>query len=145
VELGRTYRDLGDYRNALDTLVAYSSTNPQAALFDEISKTYRAMGDPAQAVVSLFEGVAMDASDQVFLAAQVVDLYRQTAPESCALSGRGDSAAVNFNCPLVHDELCLAHRNVAIRYRQMHRDSDAMAVATGAVRSLGCPLAMFRQ
>jgi tetratricopeptide (TPR) repeat protein len=144
VELGRTYRDLGQYRNALDTLTAHTMADPQSVLFDEISKTYRAMGDPAQAVVSLFEGLAMGATDQVLLAAEVVDLYRQTAQGSCALTGSGDSSAVNFNCPLVHDELCLAQRNVAIRYHQMHRDPDALTIATGAVRSLGCPVEMFR-
>jgi tetratricopeptide (TPR) repeat protein len=144
LELGRTYRDLGQYRKALDTLTTYISNDPQTAFFDEMSKTYRAMGDAPQAVVSLFEGVAMGASDQQFLASEVVDLYRQTAPESCALTGSGAATAVNFNCPLVRDELCGAHRNVAIRYHQMRQDSAAIAVATSAVQSLGCPAEMFR-
>jgi hypothetical protein len=33
---------------------------------------------------------------------------------------------------------------VAIRYHQLHRDTDALNIATGAVRGLGCPVEMFR-
>jgi hypothetical protein len=144
LELGRTYRSLGQYENALNAFETDSWTNPQAEFFEEISKTYRVMGDAPQATVSLLEGITMGATDQVRLAAEVVDLYRETAPQSCALAGSGASAAIDFNCPLVHDQLCLAGRNVALLYHRMHRDSEAAATATGAVRSLGCPAELFR-
>jgi hypothetical protein len=102
------------------------------------------MGDAPQAAISLLEGITMGSSDQVRLAAEVVDLYKRTAPESCALAGGGDSAAIDFNCPLVRNQLCFAGRNVALLYRQMHRESDAVATVTSAVGSLGCPAEMFQ-
>jgi hypothetical protein len=71
-------------------------------------------------------------------------LYRETAPESCALAGQGESAAINFDCPLVRNQLCLAGRNAAVMYHRMHMDREAMATAASAVRSLGCPAEMFR-
>lgn len=144
LELGRTYRALGQYQNALAALDVCRRVDPQAEYFEEIAKTYRAMGNDPQAAVSLLEGITMGSSGSVRLAAEVVDLYRQTVPDSCALAGRGNSAALNFNCPLVHEQLCAAGRNVALLYRQMHRESDAVATATSAVRSLGCPADMFR-
>jgi len=73
-----------------------------------------------------------------------MELYRQTAPESCALTGSGAAARVNFDCPLVHNQLCTAGRNVAMRYVRLQRKDEALAIATSAVRSLGCPAEMFR-
>ena len=144
LELGRTYRSLGQYQNALQAFASDAWTEPQAEYFEEVSKTYRAMGDVSRAAISLLEGVAMGVTDQVRLAAEVVDLYRQTAPESCALAGNGAATAINFNCPLVRDQLCQASADVALLYRRMHRDNEAAATASGAVRSLGCPADMFR-
>jgi len=144
LELSRTYLSLGQFQNALDALATPRWSEPEAEAFEVKSKIYQAMGDAPQAAVSLLEGITIGASDQVRLAAEVVDVYRKMAPASCALAGAGDSAAINFNCPLVHDELCAAGRNVAVLYRQMRRESDALATAASAVRSLGCPAEMFR-
>ena len=144
LELARTYRGMGRYQDALNALSSAGWSEPQAEYYEEVSKTYKAMGDNQKAVVSLFEGITMNATNQVNLASDVVELYKQTAPESCALNGSGTGAAINFACPLVHDELCQATRNVAFLYHQMHRDNEAMATASGAVSSLGCPAGMFR-
>jgi tetratricopeptide (TPR) repeat protein len=144
LELARTYRGLGQYRNAIDALTTATWADPQAEFFEELSKIYQAEGDAPQAVVSLMEGITMGITDQVRLAGEVVDLYKQTAPQSCALAGSGAGAAINFGCPMVHEQLCLASRNVAILYHRMQRDRDAAATAAGAVSSLGCPAEMFR-
>ena len=144
LELARTYRGLGQYRNAIDALTTATWADPQAEFFEELSKIYTAEGDAPQAVVALMEGITMGVTDQVRLAAEVVDTYKQTAPASCALAGNGAGAAINFGCPMVHEQLCLASRNVAILYHRMQRDRDAAATATGAVSSLGCPAEMFR-
>jgi hypothetical protein len=144
LELGRTYRDLGQYQNALEALALDRWPDPRAEFFEEISKTYWAMGDGPQAILALFEGITMGTTDQAGMAAAVVQLYHETAPESCALAGQGASATINFDCPLVRNQLCLAGRNVALLYHRMHRDGEAQATAMGAVRSLGCPAEMFR-
>ncbi len=142
LELARTYRGLGQYQNALDALATATWADPQAEFFEELSKIYQAKGDAPQAVVALLEGITMGVTDQVRLAAEVVDLYKQTAPGTCALANAG--AAIDFNCPVVRQHLCLASRNVAILYHRMQRDNDAAATARGAVQSLGCPAEMFR-
>jgi tetratricopeptide (TPR) repeat protein len=144
LELGRTYRSLGEFPQALEALAHGYMVDSGGQLFEETAATYRAMGDPEQAAVALLSGIVMGSRDQVRLAAEVVNLYRETAPESCALNGRGSSAALNFQCPLVHSDLCSAGRNAAARYREMRRDRDAAATAASAVRSLGCPAEMFR-
>jgi tetratricopeptide (TPR) repeat protein len=140
LELGRTYRAMARYPEALEALGASNWSDPQTEFFEEISKTHLATGNKAEAVVALLEGITMGASEQSRLAAEVVELYRQNSPQSCALSG----ASINFGCPLVRDQLCLAGRNAALDYRRMHRDREAADTATGAIRSLGCSPELFR-
>jgi len=140
-ELARTYRGLGRYQDALDALNSVAWPNPPAEFFEEISKSYRAMGDSQQAAIALLEGIAMTVPDQKRLAVDVVSLYRQTAAGGCALNAGG---SVDFACPMVHGQLCLASRNAAIRYHALHRDNDAAAVAGAAIGSVGCPADMFR-
>jgi tetratricopeptide (TPR) repeat protein len=144
LELGRTYRSLGESQNALEAFARGRWIDPRAEFFEEMAATYRATGNPEQAAITLLEGVTMDVSGQVRLAAEVMDLYRQTAPQSCALTGSGSSAALNFACPLVHGQLCAAGRNAAILYRQRQQENEAAAIAASAVGSLGCPVEMFR-
>ena len=143
LELGRTYRTMGESQKALEAFARGRWIDPRAEFFHEIAATYRGMGNPEQAAVTLLQGVTMEVGGQA-LAAEVVDLYRQTAPRSCALTGSGSSAALNFECPLVRSQLCAAGRDAAVLYRQRQQESEAVATATAAVRSLGCPADMFR-
>ena len=101
------------------------------------------MGDSNQAAITLLEGVTMHADIQAKLAADVVDLYRQTAPASCALASPRQRSRIS-ECPLVRNQLCTAGRNAALLYRGMHREADAAAVASTAIGSLGCAPEMFR-
>jgi hypothetical protein len=82
----------------------------------------------------------MAVPDQRLLAAEVVEQYRKTAPGTCALSGD----QINFTCPLVQGQLCVAHRNAAAMYRELNRASDAEALVDAAKNSLGCPASLFR-
>jgi tetratricopeptide (TPR) repeat protein len=144
LELGRTYLAMGEPQKALETLEYGRSIDPRPEFFEEMAAAYQAMGDPVPAAITLLEGITIGEGRQARLAAEVVNLYRQTAPDSCALAGSGSSATIDFNCPLVHSELCTAGRNAAALYRRMLRESEAVATAASAVRSLGCPVEMFR-
>ena len=97
------------------------------------------MGQPREAAISLLEGLTMDGA-QSGLTPKLVDLYRETAPGSCALIG----AQFNASCPLVHDELCTASRNAAGLFRTMRDAASASATAQNAVGAYGCPAAMFQ-
>jgi hypothetical protein len=135
---------MGENQAALESLQYGLTINPRQALFEEMAVTWRAMGDPSRAAVALLQGLTMDAGAQARLATELVQLYRETAPRSCALEGNADSVALNLNCPLVHSELCAAGREATVLYRQMQRGADAIATASSAVHSLGCPAEMFR-
>jgi hypothetical protein len=101
------------------------------------------MGDPDRAAVSLLEGLVFDPGSSE-LAAGLAELYRQTAPASCAIRG-GGAANVNLDCPLVHGQLCEASHNVAVAYNQNGQAAKALATARTAVQGLGCPVELFQR
>jgi tetratricopeptide (TPR) repeat protein len=138
LELGRVYVDLGQPEKALEALRDGRSIDPQPAFFEELSRTYSGMRQPGDAAISLLEGLAV--SSQSALLSDLTQLYRETAPQSCALNG----TAVNWNCPLVHDQLCTASHNVVAMFTAMRDPSSAATIAQNAIRNYGCPAAMFQ-
>jgi len=143
LELGRTYLRLSDPQHALEAFQYGRTLQPDAEFFEEMSAAYRAMGDPPQAAITLMEGLGVDSAHTQF-ASELVDLYRRTEPQSCAIRNESGSVSLNLDCPLVHGQLCTASRNVALLYRQMNQEPLAAATARSAIRDLGCPLDLFR-
>jgi hypothetical protein len=116
---------------------------PDADFFQEMSAAYRAMGDPQQAAITLMEGLGVDSSHTQF-ASELVGLYRQMEPQTCAIRNVGGSVSLNLDCPLVHGQLCTASRNVALLYRQKGQEPMAASTVRSAIRDLGCPVELFR-
>jgi tetratricopeptide (TPR) repeat protein len=143
LELGRTYLRLSDPRQALEAFQYGRTLQPDADLFEEMSAAYRAMGDPQQAAITLMEALGVDPSHTQF-AAELVDLYQKTEPQTCAIRNVAGSVGLNLDCPLVHGQLCTASRNVALLYRQMNQEPMAVSTARSAIQDLGCPVELFR-
>jgi protein O-mannosyl-transferase len=137
--LGRLYVRLGEPENALAALDYGRRVKPLPDFFEDMSGVYLGQKDPHRAVTVLMEGLVCDLT-QVRLAAEVAQLYRQTAPASCALTGSG----LNLECPLVHDDLCNASRNLTRMFTEMQWREQVVNTARTAVGSLGCPAEMFR-
>jgi hypothetical protein len=143
LDLGRVYVDLGQPEKALEAFRHGRSIDPQPAFFEEISRTYSGMGQPEQAAISLLEGIAVDSS-RTGLVSQVVQLYRETASQSCAIVSAAAGVTLNVNCPLVHAQLCTAAHNVVEMFTRMRDPLSAGATTQNAVRNYGCPADMFR-
>jgi len=140
--LGQIYVRLGEPQKAVEAL-DYSRRIGPLSDFEEASELYLGLGKPEEAAVTLLEGLAMDPGSRTRLAAEAVELYRQAAPQSCAVAESGGPATLNLDCPLVHGQLCAAYRNIAAMYREMRRETQADAVKQGAIDSLGCPAQVF--
>jgi tetratricopeptide (TPR) repeat protein len=138
LDLGRVYSDLGQPEKALEAFREGRSIDPQPAFFEEISRAYNGMRQPAQAAISLLEGLAVY-SGKTALVNQLTELYRSTAPESCALNRTGAAATINLNCPLVHDQMCTASTNMVAMLTAMHDPASAGAIAQNAAQNYGCP------
>jgi tetratricopeptide (TPR) repeat protein len=143
LELGRTYLRLSEPRKALEALEFGRTLRQDPEFFEEMSAAWRALDDPQQAAISLIEGLAIDSSHTQF-ASELVDLYQQTEPQSCAVRNVGGSVSLNLDCPLVHSQLCTASRNVALLYHQKGQDPLAASTVRSAIGDLGCPAELFR-
>jgi tetratricopeptide (TPR) repeat protein len=142
LELGRTYLRVAEPRKALEALELGRALGPDPEFFDEMSAAYRALGDPQRAAITLMEGLGVDPTHTQF-ASELVDLYQQTEPQSCALRNAGGSVSLNIDCPLVHSQLCTASRNVAVLYRQRGQGAAAAGTVRSAIGDLGCPADLF--
>jgi len=141
--LGRLYEKLGQPSQALEALRQGLQGKIKPEFFEEMSASYRALGEPDQAAIALMEGVAIDPA-QPRLASEVVQLYRDIAPLSCAVTDTSGAVSLNLGCPLVRGHLCAASRNVAALYREDHRAHEAAAVARSAIASFGCRPEIFQ-
>ena len=126
--LGDAYLRLSDPRKAMEAFEYGRILHPAPEFFEDMSAAWRAMGDPRQAAIALIEGLLVDKSNGK-LASQLVELYRQTDPGSCALGDAGGLPSLNPACPLVHDQVCTAVRNVNQLYMRMGRAPMAVSEA----------------
>jgi hypothetical protein len=143
LELGRTLLRLSEPRKAL---IALAYGRPRGADPDysaEIVRAGRAMDDWHRAAILLMERMVADPNASG-LAPDLAELYRQAAPASCAVRNGAGQGTLDVTCPLVHEDVCAASRNVAVQYRQSGQTSKADATAGSAVRDLGCPAALFQ-
>ena len=129
--LGDAYFRLSDPRKAMEAFEYGRTLRPAPEFFEDMSAAWRAMGDPRQAAIVLIEGLLVDKSNGK-LAAELVELYRQTDPLSCAVLNAGGAASLNLACPLVHDQVCTAFRNVNRLYMRIGQ-------APMAASEAGCP------
>lgn len=143
LELGRTYLLLRDPRNALDALERGRNIRMTPEFFELMSAAHRMMGDSRQAAVSLIEGVTVSPGNQK-LNAELVALYREAEPQTCAVVDSGDTAIVNLECPLVREEVCMAARNVAGVYIQTGHGAEAEQTKSGAISGMGCAAELFQ-
>jgi len=128
LELGRTYLSLAQPQEALDEFqVGRHMTGRPEFYFEEISNAYRAMGNSRQEALALIGAVLLNNSDTrvspdavaaygTQLSARLVDLYRETEPQSCAVREAGGMRTIDPDCPLVKEQICAAFRSLSGEY-----------------------------
>jgi hypothetical protein len=132
-EIARTDMALHEPRKAVDALEYAVVLRPDPEFFSEMAQAWSAAAEPDRAATALMEGMALN-PEATQLGAELADLYRKTAPQSCALTPTG----INMECPLVHAQVCAATNNAAqIQDRRGHR-VEASAMRASAARDLGC-------
>jgi len=136
--LGDAYLRLSDPRKALEAFEYGRTLRAAPEFFEDMSDAWRVMGDPRQAAIVLIEGLLVDNS-YTKLASELVELYRQTDPGSCAVRDAGGALSLDPACPLVHDQVCTAFRNVKQLYMRMGQEPMAVSTGQRAVSEAGCP------
>jgi tetratricopeptide (TPR) repeat protein len=142
-ELGSIWLRLNDPQKALEAFdrSRFFSATPES--FASRAEAYATLHDQRQAVIALFEALVYDPLWTQF-APLIVDQYKNHEPQSCALRDSGSGASLDLSCPLVHDEICAAARNVQRLYLSHTQTAKAGATAASAVQGLGCPAGMFQ-
>ena len=140
-QLGLTYTKLKDFSNALAVLETARRQSASENVIREMSSAYIQMGDPHRAEVTLWEGLLANPENSRF-AGWLVELYRHADAASCALGTAGN--APDLSCPLVRDQACTASANVARRFRNAGRPSDAARFLENGTKQFGCPAGQYQ-
>jgi tetratricopeptide (TPR) repeat protein len=143
LELGRAYLRVSAPGKALEPLTYGRLVTREAVYSEELANAWRALGDRRQAAVALFEGYALDPNSRVFLT-ELSALYKQIDPAGCAVRSVGERSALDLHCPMVHDDLCAASRNVARLYREVGMTDAAADLKSTATGTSGCPADLFQ-
>jgi len=143
MELGRVYLLLHQPKDAAAIFGEGRMINTQPEFTEAISQAYRDSGDRDAAAISLIEGIVLDPNAST-LAADLVKLYRDLPPGSCAVTQSGGSFSINMECPLVRGHLCTASANVAREYAAHSRNGSAQRTVQTAITQFGCPSSIFQ-
>ena len=106
-------------------------------LLEELGRTYEALEQPRKAAQAFIEALAMD-STRSYLNQKLIDLYGKIDPQGCPVTREGGTTSLNIACPLVHDDLCGATRNVAQNFERRNQMTEAASIRRVAVADLGC-------
>ena len=139
VELGRTYIRLQAPEKAAEAFARGRAMRPDPELFQELARAWLVQGKWEEAAIALMEGIVIDPNAGA-LPGELAGIYRRQAPGTCALQGNN----INVECPMVHDQLCTASRNVAKSHRENRRVSMADETVRVAIQSLRCNPQMFQ-
>jgi tetratricopeptide (TPR) repeat protein len=137
LEMGRTYSRLSEKPQALAAFERGHTIESDPDLLEELAAAYSTSGDPRKAAAALVEALAMD-SDRVQLTPKLVDLYMKIDPGGCAVNREESTPSLNLDCPLVHNDICAASRNVAVSYLRTGQYSESAAIRRTAIEELGC-------
>ena len=137
LEMGRTYLRLADSPHALAAFERGRTLESTPDLLEELASLYRAGGDLHKAALALMESLAANAN-QPEVASMLVNLYEQIDPQGCAVSRQGGAPSLNPDCPLVHNDICAATRNLVGNYLRRGQQFEADSVRSLAEQDLGC-------
>ncbi len=135
--LGRTYLRLGDKLHAVAALERGHTLESSPELLEELANLYVSNGEPRKAAAALVEALAMDPK-RSDLISRLVELYGQIDPTGCAVSRDAGGVSLNQDCPLVHNDICSASRNVIGNYLRRGQQFEADSIRRVAEKELGC-------
>jgi tetratricopeptide (TPR) repeat protein len=142
LELGRTYTRLEDSQHALEAFERGRLLAPDPDVLEELASAYSAAGHPHEAAIALVEALSVD-PNRTQLTSKLVEVYGKIDPTGCAISHQGGQPSLDLACPLVHNDLCAASRNVAGSLLRRGQKSEAAAIRQVAVEQLGCDASLL--
>ena len=137
LQMGLAYARLADAQHALAAFERGRALDPNPDLLEQLADAYLAAGDRRKAAGTLVEALAEDPGRST-LTAKLMELYSEIDPRGCAVSREGDRPSINWNCPMVHADICTASRNMMAGYARTWRDFEAAETRRTAMEDFGC-------
>jgi protein O-mannosyl-transferase len=139
-ELGITYLRLRQFPSALQALEFGRRLASDPDLLEALAAMYGEAGDARKSALALVEALAVDSS-RGRVAEKLITLYKQIDPGGCAVQRDAGGESLNLACPMVHNDVCEASKNVALNYARRNQTAEAASIRRVAINDLGCAAA----
>ncbi|MEO8371010.1 MAG: hypothetical protein ABI806_17640, partial [Candidatus Solibacter sp.] len=143
LQIGRTYQKLSEPQKALAAFERGRELESDPNLLEDLAAEYRQAGEPRKAVMALVEALAVDSS-RTRLLPDIGQLYSEIDPSGCAVSRESGKPLPNWECPLVHGDICTASRKVSTSFLHTGQLNEAAAIRKIAIQELGCTAALLQ-
>jgi protein O-mannosyl-transferase len=133
-EIGRTYLRDGQQLQALSFYERGRDLGTNADLLEDEGGTFESFGDYRKAAQRYIEALEVDSSRND-LTPKIAEMYKKAEPNGCGIAPGG---GLNLQCPMVHEDICGAARNVEDTFTRHGQPEDAAQVRRLAIIDLGC-------
>jgi tetratricopeptide (TPR) repeat protein len=136
-ELGVTYLKLNRVDYALNALEYGRDLEADPDLLENLALAYGISGDVKKGVIAAVQALEVD-SKRTYLADKILQTYKLIDPSGCAIQKDANGESLNIACPIVHDDICTASRNVLRTYLRRNQTAEADSIRRVAIQELGC-------
>jgi protein O-mannosyl-transferase len=133
-EIGRTYLRDSQQLQALSFYERGRDLGSNADLLEDEGGTFESFGDYRKAAQRYIEALEVDGSRND-LTPKIAEMYKKFDPNGC---GAAPGGGLNLQCPMVHEDICGAARNVEDTFTRHGQPEDAAQVRRLAIIDLGC-------
>jgi len=133
-EIGRTYLRMANQLQALSFYERGRELGSNADLLEDEGGVLASYGDYRKAAQRYIEALEVDSSRND-LTAKIAEMYKKLDPNGCGMAPGG---GLNIQCPMVHEDICGAARNVEDTFSRHGQPDDAAEVRRLAIVDLGC-------
>jgi hypothetical protein len=95
------------------------------------------VGEFRKAALALVEALEVD-SKRPQIAEKLLGVYKRIDPAGCAVQKDAGGESLNLACPMVHEDICAASKNVVQNYLRRNQTAEAAAIRRVATQDLGC-------
>lgn len=127
--------DLDGAAQAFRDLAGVAPDDPRAQI--GLARVHRARGESDQAALRLVTAIVLDSSRHDALR-MLVDLYRETDPNGCALAPPGSPAPLDWTCPTLHATLCAADAELIAAFTAANARAGAEELRRNSIAFHNC-------
>jgi hypothetical protein len=137
--LGFIYSRLGQRREAIETLRYGRGLKPDwMDFYPALTGAYLATGDVSMAAATMLESSFLDGGKRDTLYG-VREIFTKIPGGDCATTQAGGMLVLNYGCPAVRQQSCVALNDLAGAYTEARQPAVAQQQRARAVQEFGCP------